>query len=97
MSLVYRHFCDDCGRDSVEPIEVCEWCGSHDITHAVAYGQVDYDDASDAARMDEIRAENALRYAAMDFMVDQIVDAGKIELPEYSENFLSRKQAGGVS
>lgn len=95
MSVVYYHWCDDCGKHSVEPIEVCEWCGSHDITHAPAFSQVEWDDAADAKRLDEIRAESAARYALMDMKFDQIVDKASIELPTYSEGFLRRKQAGG--
>lgn len=75
MSLVYFHFCDDCGRSSREAIEVCEWCGSHDISRAPAYAQVDYDDEVDNARLAEIRAQDAI--------VDQLIQQAD-ELPERS-------------
>jgi RNA polymerase subunit RPABC4/transcription elongation factor Spt4 len=91
MSLVYRYFCDSCGRDYKEALEACEFCGSHDITHAVAYGQVEFNDAEDNARLEEIRAENAERYAVMDTLIE--VAMGNYDVPAYSEGFLKVRQA----
>lgn len=57
MSVVFAHFCDDCGF-SARTIEgdACPRCGSPDITFAPTCATVDYDDAKDAARLEEIRA-----------------------------------------
>jgi hypothetical protein len=93
-------YCDSCGKSSREPMVVCEWCASTDITCAQTFHRV-FDDTLDDARLAEIRANSdpvTGRYteqysaelaAGVDAMERHIVREELMPVPQ-----LMRRQAG---
>lgn len=55
MTVIYYHWCDDCGKHSRDAIEQCEYCGSRDITYAAAFSHIEINDESAEKRLAEIR------------------------------------------
>lgn len=84
MSVIYAWWCNDCGHTHHTRTDECEKCQSTDIYHGAAYGQVEYDDAQQEARLAEIRGE----------VVDQIIEAAVIELPPVEAGWFTKRQAG---